>query len=141
VALRMEDQMRANGTFSVRDFKPSELALTGGIETALPVGLSTMEKLYLGEINGRSATIFTSAFDPASGIGSYVAMESFDGTIGGLSGRFNFLHSAATRGSDRTDAFFSIVAGSGTGDFRGITGTGGISVAAEAHRIWFEFDL
>ena len=133
--------MRASGTFSVKDFKPSDLDLSGGIETALPVGLSTMEKLYSGEISGRSATIFTAAFDPARGIGSYVAMESFEGAIGDRSGSFNFLHSAATRGSDRTDEFFAIVAGSGTGDFHGITGSGGMSVDSEAHRIWFEFEL
>ena len=40
-----------------------------------------MEKHFEGEIAGRSATLFTAAFDQASGVGTYVAMESFEGKV------------------------------------------------------------
>lgn len=133
--------MLARGTFKVTDFKRADLALPGAVTTALPVGVSTMEKTYDGGIVGRSSTIFTSAFDPASGVGSYVAMESFEGQIGDKRGTFNFLHSASTKGSDRSGEYFAIAEGSGTADFKGIRGSGGISVDAEAHRIWFELDI
>lgn len=134
--------MKVHGTFKVSDFKPTSLAAVPAISTALPVGVSTMTKTYAGEISGQSATLFTSAFDPALGIGSYVAMESFEGSIAGRSGSFNFLHSASTSGRDRANEFFAIVAGSGTGDFTGMTGSGGIAIDPDGtHRIWFDCEF
>lgn len=134
--------MKVHGTFKVSDFKPTSLAAVPAISTALPVGVSTMTKTYSGEISGQSATLFTSAFDPALGIGSYVAMESFEGSIAGRSGSFNFLHSASTSGQNRAGEFFTIVAGSGTGDFKGMTGGGGIAIDPDGtHRIWFDCEF
>ena len=66
--------------------------------------------------------MFTAAFDPAAGVGTYVAMESFEGSIDGHSGTLNFAHSATTHGTDRADEFFTIVPSSGTGALAGITG-------------------
>src|SRR6478609_7603398 len=105
--------MHASATFSVVSFVPTSVVPDPAVVTALPTGVALMEKRYDGEIEGRSATIFTSAFDQASGAGSYVAMESFDGTVNGRRGTFNFMHSASTSGQDRTNEFFSIVAASG----------------------------
>jgi uncharacterized protein DUF3224 len=134
--------MRASGTFSVVTFTPTAVTPEPAIETALPVGVSTMEKSFAGEIAGRSATVFTAAFDQERGLGTYLAMESFDGTLHGRAGTFNFVHSATTTGTDRTGEFFTIVPSSGTGDLAGITGTGGLSVDADGtHRIWFDYEL
>jgi hypothetical protein len=112
--------MKISGTFKTKDFKPGVLMPSPDIQTGLPTGVATMEKLYSGQIEGRSATLFSAAFDPASRKGAYCAMESFDGSLNGKHGKFNFIHSAATNGKDRTGEFFSIVEGSGTGDLRGI---------------------
>lgn len=134
--------MRVDGTFKTSDFKPTSLVAIPPVSTALPVGVSTMTKTYAGDISGRSATLFTSAFDPVLGIGSYVAMESFEGSIAGRSGSFIFLHSASTSGRDRAKEFFAIVAGSGTGDLKGMTGTGGIAIDPDGtHRIWFDCEF
>ena len=131
--------MRINGTFKTRDFKPGLLMPAPGIQTGLPTSVSTMEKLYFGQIEGRSATLFSAAFDPASGKGAYCAMESFDGSLNGKYGQFNFIHSAATSGKDRSGEFFSIVAGSGTGDLQGISGSGGMRIDPDGvHHIWFD---
>jgi hypothetical protein len=71
-----------------------------------------------------------------------VALESFEGSLDGRTGTFNFVHSASTGGSDRTNEFFLIVPASGTGDLAGITGSGGLSIDADGtHRIWFDYDL
>lgn len=56
-------------------------------------------------------------------------------------GSFNFLHSASTKGSDRSNEFFAIAEGSGTGDFKGIRGSGGLAVDAEGHRVWFDYEI
>lgn len=82
-----------------------------------------MVKTYAGDVTGRSITQFSSAFDQAAGIGSYVALESFEGSIGGRTGTLNFVHAASTSGEDRSDEYGLIVAGSGTGELAGATGT------------------
>ncbi|MCU1723848.1 DUF3224 domain-containing protein [Pseudomonas sp. 5P_5.1_Bac1] len=134
--------MEASATFSTRDFTPTGVSPVPEITTALPVSVSTMEKIYSGDISGTSSTVFTAAFDPMTRTGSYMALESFDGTVNGRQGTFNFIHSASTTGTNRADEFFSIVAGSGTGDLQGISGTGGIKVDADGtHRIWLDYQL
>jgi hypothetical protein len=135
--------MRADGTFSVVSFVPAQVSPPPvAVATGLPVGVSTMEKHFKGEVTGRSATLFTAAFDQAQGLGTYVAMESFDGSLNGIAGMFNFAHSATTHGSDRTAEHFTIVPGSGTGGLAGIAGGGGISLDGDGlHSIWFDYDL
>ncbi len=110
--------------------------------TGLPVGVSTMQKHYEGAVTGRSATLFTAAYDQSSGVGTYVAMESFEGAVDGRTGAFNFAHSATTGGTDRSEEFFTIVPISGTGELVGIRGTGGMAIDPDGtHRIWFEYEL
>lgn len=133
--------MRAEGTFKVADFTPAPVP-SPPIETAVPVGVATMVKQYEGEVAGRSATLFTAAFDQAAGVGTYVAMESFEGTLGGRSGAFNFAHSSTTLGESRESEFFVIVPSSGKDELAGITGTGGIAIDDDGtHRIWFDYEL
>lgn len=123
-------------------FTPTSLALEPALETALPVSVATMEKHYSGDVAGRSATLFTAAFDQASGRGTYVAMESFEGSVQGRSGAFNFAHSATTLGDDRQGEYFTIVPSSGTGALAGIVGTGGIELDSDGtHRIWLEYEI
>ncbi|MEV4612975.1 DUF3224 domain-containing protein [Kitasatospora sp. NPDC049258] len=134
--------MRASGTFSVKSFVPTELVPAPAIGTNLPVGVATLEKSFEGEVVGRSATLFTAAFDQETGVGTYVAMESFEGSLNGREGAFNFAHSATTSGSDRTAEFFTIVPASGTGELAGIRGGGGLAVDADGtHRMWFDYEL
>jgi len=134
--------MRATGPFVVEAFVPTDLEPDPVVPTGLPVSVATMEKHYAGEVAGRSATVFTAAFDQSTGVGTYVAMESFEGSLCGRSGAFNFVRSATTSGSDRAAEFFTIVPTSGTGELAGISGTGGMAVDADGtHRIWFEYEL
>ncbi|MFK4144828.1 DUF3224 domain-containing protein [Streptomyces sp. NPDC004065] len=134
--------MRATGTFTVKSFTPTGLKPDPAVETALPVGVSTLEKHFEGEITGRAATLFTAAYDQEAGVGTYVAMESFEGALHGRRGAFNFVHSATTTGTDRTAEFFTVVPSSGTGELAGIRGSGGLAVDPDGtHRIWFDYEL
>ncbi|MEV6428915.1 DUF3224 domain-containing protein [Nocardia sp. NPDC051463] len=134
--------MKATGTFSVASFVPTDVVPDPAITTALPVGVAHIQKEFEGEIKGRSATLFTAAFDQATGAGTYVAMESFEGTLNGTAGAFNFAHSATTLGTDRGAEFFIIVPTSGTGDLAGIKGTGGLTVDEDGtHHLWFDYEL
>ncbi|WP_067893437.1 DUF3224 domain-containing protein [Nocardia vaccinii] len=134
--------MRASGTFDVKSFTPTGVVPEPAISTGLPVGIARMEKHFDGEVSGRAATLFTAAFDQTSGVGTYVAMESFEGALNGAAGTFCFAHSATTSGTDRSAEFFVIVPASGTGDLAEITGRGGITVDADGtHRIWFDYEI
>ena len=133
--------MRATGTFEVVAFTAAPVP-PPEIGTGLPVGVATMRKTFTGEIEGRSETLFTAAFDSATGTGTYVAMESFEGRIAGHAGTFNFAHSATTTGEDRQAEFLVIVPGSGTDGLTGVRGTGGLTVEEDGtHRIWFDYEL
>src|SRR4051794_4103013 len=102
--------MRATGEFRVESFNAVPIEPPSPeIATALPVGVATIEKRYEGDIAGRSTTIFTAAFDQSGGVGTYVAMESFEGTLNRVAGTFNFAHGASTSGADRTHQHFLIV--------------------------------
>lgn len=135
--------MRAIASFTVASFVPAEITpAPQDVRTGRPVSLAIITKAFDGQITGSSVTLFTAAFDQALGAGTYVAMESFEGTVNGLTGTLNFAHSATTNGSDRLAEFFTIVPGSGTGELEGMTGAGGLRVTAEgAHEIWFDYEL
>lgn len=135
--------VRAIAPFTVSSFAPAEVSpAPADVRTGRPVGLAIITKQFDGQITGSSVTVFTAAFDHDAGAGTYVAMESFEGTVNGLTGTLNFAHSATTTGSDRQNEFFTIVPGSGTGELEGITGGGGLRVTAEGdHEIWFDYEL
>ena len=99
-------RMITEGTFTVSGFTGVPIEEERPVVTALGVGVATMEKQYEGGVEGRSTTLFTSAFDPERGVGTYVAMESFEGSLDGRAGTFNFVHAASTSGADRSDEHF-----------------------------------
>ena len=134
--------MRTSGTFSVATFEPTDVTVEPAITTALPIGVARMEKVYDGDVRGRSATLFTAAFDQASGHGTYLAMEAFEGSLDGREGTFAYVHSATTSGADRSHEFFLVVPGSGTGELAGIRGGGSMVVDADGtHRVMFDYEL
>ena len=136
-------RMITEGTFTVSGFAGVPVAQDGEpVSTALAVGVATMVKQYSGGVDGRSTTLFTSAFDPERGVGTYVAMESFEGRLDGRTGTFNFVHAASTHGADRYDEHFTVVPSSGTGELAGITGSGALAVDPDGtHRRRFDYTL
>ena len=131
--------MIAHGTFTVTAFVPTDVSpATVG---ALPVGVALIDKSFDGEVVGTSTAIFTSAFDQEAGVGTYTALESFEGTLNGLAGGFSFIRTASTAGDDRSNEWFLIVPASGTGELRDIRGTGLLAVVGDDHTITFDFEL
>ena len=132
---------RSEGTFEVAGFVPVEVEPAVAVQTAMEVGLATMEKHYSGGVEGVSATLFSGG-QATDGSGTYVAVESFAGALDGRSGSFVFVHTASTHGEDRYAEHFAIAAGSGTGELAGISGTGGMAVDPDGtHRVWFDWSL
>ena len=132
---------KADCTFEVVGHSPVDLGETA-IRTALTTSVATLEKTFSGDVSGRSVAIFSSAYDTESGTGTYVALESFEGSINGATGTFNFLHVASTTGSDRFNEMFLIVPDSGTGGLAGISGSGRLTIDADGtHRMRFDYSL
>jgi hypothetical protein len=132
--------MTSTSTFTTSDFDVTDYI--PDVATALPTGHLRMRKTYAGGVAGRSVTQFTSAFDQATGVGTYVAMESFEGTVDGRQGAFNFVHAASTSGSDRFNEFGFIVPGSGTGELAGIEGGVRLHIDPEGtHHMDFDHNL
>lgn len=129
--------MPARATFTTSDLDVTDYV--PAITTGLPTGHLRMVKTYAGDVVGRSITQFTSAYDPTTGVGTYVAMESFEGSIDGRQGSFNFVHAASTSGTDRSHEYGLIVPGSGTGELAGIAGTVTLTIDGDGtHRIVFD---
>ena len=134
--------MEASGTFKSVTFEPMDLPAEPHFETGLPVGFVVMEKKYDGEVQGRSATWFVSAYSQSSNVGTYMALESFEGSLNGAEGAFNFAHSGTIAGSERTGEYFTIVPTSGTGGLEGIRGSGGMAIDSDGtHRVWFDYEI
>jgi hypothetical protein len=132
--------MLSTSTFTTSDFDVTDYV--PDVTTALPTGHLRMRKAYAGDVEGRSVTQFTSAFDQTSGVGTYVALESFAGTVAGRHGAFNFVHAASTSGADRANEYGLIVPGSGTDELAGIEGTVRLHVDSDGtHRMDFEHNL
>lgn len=133
--------MQTSGTFRVASFDPTDVTVEPAITTALPIGIVRMEKVYEGDVSGRSATLFTAAFDETSGQGTYIAMEAFEGSLDGRTGTLAYVHSATTTGSERSHEHFLIVPGSGTGELAGIRGSGSLVIDGDGtHRVAFEWE-
>lgn len=134
--------VHASATFSVTEFTPSDYV--SPVTTGIPVGHAHMVKAFAGDLEGRSTTQFSYAFDAASGIGTYVAMEAFEGTLAGRSGALAFAHSATTDGQspERLNELLVIAPGSGSGELVGITGTGHLVIDEDGtHHVELDYDL
>ncbi|MGO4600733.1 DUF3224 domain-containing protein [Terrabacter sp. 2YAF2] len=132
--------MLSTSTFTTSDFDVTDYV--PDVTTALPTGHLRMRKTYAGDVAGRSVTQFTSAFDQTSGVGTYVAMESFEGTVAGRRGAFNFVHAASTSGTDRANEYGLIVPGSGTDELTGIAGSVRLHIDEDGtHRMDFDHNL
>jgi hypothetical protein len=132
--------MLSTSTFTTSDFDVTDYV--PDVTTALPTGHLRMRKAYAGDVEGRSVTQFTSAFDQTSGVGTYVALESFEGTVAGRHGAFNFVHAASTSGADRSNEYGLIVPGSGTDELTGIAGTVRLHIDDDGtHRMDFDHNL
>lgn len=46
--------MKINGTFKTKDFRPGAFSSSLEIQIRLPIGFTTMEKQYFGQIEGRA---------------------------------------------------------------------------------------
>ncbi|MDN5821157.1 MAG: DUF3224 domain-containing protein [Brachybacterium sp.] len=101
-------------TFTV-DLSPAEI-LPGAADRF------DLSKTWTGALEGTSRGVMLTAGDPAGGSASYIATETFEGTLDGRDGSLTF-QQLGTMADDEPELRYIIAPGSGTGALAGITGT------------------
>lgn len=126
--------MIATGTFEIQ-MKPAPAGEGAG---RMSVGRMLIDKQYSGELAGIGQGEFLSAGNPAAGSAGYVAIEHVTATIGARSGSFALQHAGVMHAGESQLAI-SIVPGSGTGDFAGMTGTLKIDIVERQHHYVLDY--
>lgn len=134
--------MRASSPFTIDRWDPNGHAVE--ISTGTPLaGAYIVRSFTGGDLEGRSEVLFAGAFSEAHGSGTYVAIDSFEGSVLGRAGAFSFWHTnTMTRGrSGRGDGILRIVPDSGTGQLEGIRGTGEIIASGDEHTLVLDIEF
>ncbi|QPF76681.1 DUF3224 domain-containing protein [Roseateles sp. DAIF2] len=123
---------RAQGEFEV---KMTPQSVAGG--TPSPDRMLLDKRFFGGPLEGTSQGQMLAHRSAVQGSAGYVAMERFQGSLGGRRGSFVLQHSGTmTRGAP--GLAIGIVPDSGTAELAGITGTMGIRIEGGKH--FYELD-
>lgn len=125
--------MHAKGEFEVK---------LAPLQDEMPekMGRMSIDKKFTGDLVGTGSGQMIHGMGEIEGSGVYVAVERVTGTIGGRTGSFLLYHQGVmTRGTP--DLKVLVVPDSGSGDFKGITGTLTITITEGKHFYDFEYAL
>ncbi len=101
---------------------------------------ATVAKSFSGDIVGDGTVEYLMIYRE-DGSASFVGLERVVGSIGDRQGSFVLQHSGSFEGGTATATWF-VVAGSGTGDLRGLRGEGGFASAhADEYAITLDYDF
>jgi hypothetical protein len=123
----------ASGSFDVTITKQEQPA-------DAPVGRNLLYKEFHGDLEAIAHGEMLAAFEPLTNAGVYVAIDRVTGTLHGKSGSFLIAHRGIANADGQT-LDIVIVAGSGTGQLAGITGTLGIQIVEKKHFYTVEYEL
>jgi len=111
--------MRAQSTFQITRWQdaPGEPSPDDHV-----IGRATVEKTFRGDLEGTSVAelVLTKGAD---GSAAYVALERIEARLANRAGSFILLH-AATATANGQHGDWQVVAGTGTGELRGLRGRG-----------------
>lgn len=128
---------RASGTFEV---KLTPQAAAGDAEGRERLGRMSIDKRFLGDLEGISKGEMLTAGTDVDGSAGYVAIERVTGTLKGRTGSFVLQHSGTmTRGAPQLT--ITVVPDSGTGELAGLTGKMGIRIADGKHFYDLEYTV
>jgi len=120
----------ATGTFEVK--------ITPQTPNDAPIGRTTIDKTFQGDLKGTSQGEMLGVFTAVKGSAGYVAIERVTGTLQGRRGTFILQHSGAmNRGALQLS--ITVVPDSGTDQLTGLTGSMTIKVADGKHSYDFAY--
>jgi len=120
-------QQHARGAFEVT-ITPDEPGEPDGVSGG--IARFRLEKTWSGELTGSSRGLMLSAGDPAQQRAGYVALEEFEGSLGGTRGGFVFQQLGIMR-PDAQELTYVVVPGSGSGDLADLEGTLALDISAD----------
>ncbi|MBU1175250.1 MAG: DUF3224 domain-containing protein [Alphaproteobacteria bacterium] len=130
---------RAEGSFAVT-LTPQPSDTRPG---ASFLGRLLIEKIFSGDLAGRSVGQMLSARSPVEGSAGYVAIERVEGALNGHAGSFMLQHSGHADRS-RTSLRVNVVADSGMDELSGLRGEMQINVAPDGTHFYvfdYTFDF
>jgi len=109
-------------------------------ENGVKLGRMSIEKVWNGELKGKSKGEMLSVMTSVKGSAGYVAIEQVTGSLSGKNGSFVLQHyGIMDKGQDRL--VLEVVPDSGTGELKGLTGKMDIRIEGDTHYYDFEFEL
>jgi hypothetical protein len=125
---------KASGTFEVK------LAPQTPAHTDSAIGRMSIDKQFLGDLEGSSKGEMLAVQTEIKGSAGYVAMERVTATLAGRTGTFVLQHSGTmTRGEPHLD--LTVVPDSATGELQGLTGRMSIDIRDGKHFYAFDYTL
>lgn len=104
------------------------------------IGRMTIDKQFLGDLEGTSRGEMLAAGTAVPGSAGYVAIERVTGTLHGRSGSFLLQHSGTmSRGTG--ELTIVVLPDSGTGELTGLTGRMNIIIADGRHSYELDYEL
>jgi hypothetical protein len=100
----------------------------------------SIDKTIHGDLEATTKGEMYTAGDPKAGAAGYVAIETVTGKLDNKTGSFVLQHFATMDSSGR-EMMVKVVPGSGTGEFKGISGTFKIIIADGKHSYDLEYQL
>lgn len=104
------------------------------------MGRMLLEKRYFGELEGQAVGQMLSKNTRVAGSASYVAIETFTGTLLGRSGSFSLQHMGIMSKGEQTLTIV-VVPDSATGELAGLCGNMQIQLVDTKHYYDFEFEF
>ncbi len=104
------------------------------------VARNLLYKEFHGDLEAIAKGEMLAAFEPLTNAGVYVAIDRVSGTLHGKSGSFLIAHRGIAN-ADGQQLDIVIVAGSGTGQLSGISGTMGITIVEKKHFYTVDYTL
>ena len=99
-----------------------------------------VRKSFHGDLSGTGNLMYVMTY-LNSEEATFTGFEKVVGSLGGCTGSFVLRHTGSYDGEKATSEY-EVVPGSGTGEFAGLSGTGGFSAGhAEEHDMTFEYEV
>ena len=125
----------ADATFEVKNWDEKPYQEGAG---KFKLTRAKVTKAFHGDLEGESTLEYLMAY-PGDGSASFVGLEHITGKLGGHAGSFVLQHSGTDDGQTTT-GIWTVVAGSGTGDLRGLSGQGVMSINRNQPQYAFALD-
>ena len=129
--------MKAKGTFKVT-LNPLEPYATG--VDGVNLGRMSIDKTFSGDLHGISQGEMLSAMTAVQGSAGYVAIEQVTGTLNDRTGSFALQH-YSTMAQGKDNLMLEVVADSGSGALKGLTGSMSIRIEQGVHYYEFDYQL